>query len=659
MDSPLRNRPDDILIVDDTLPNLKLLSQMLTERGYQVRAALNGKRALAAIQSAPPDLILLDIIMPEIDGYELCRRLKADERTCNIPVLFISALSETEDKVKGFSVGGLDYITKPFQLEEVMARVETHLKLRHLQMEIRAREEVERALLNASSDIAILIKTDGAIITLNEPAAQELGLPARSLISRCVWDFLPSEVAQRRREYTEQAFRTGIPIRFEDEWSGRCFDNIFYPLFDSFGKVEKIALYTHDVTERKRMEKALRRAKEAAEAATKAKSEFLANMSHEIRTPMNAVIGITDLLSDEDLTPNQRDYVETIRNSGEALLAIINDILDLSKIEGGKIELEQQPFGLRGCIEDSFNIISANASKKGLIIKYATDDYTPEAIIGDQTRLRQILVNLLSNAVKFTEKGEITVTVRSEVVEGGKYEIHFAVKDTGIGIPQNKMNRLFQSFSQVDASTTRRYGGTGLGLTISKSLVEMMEGRIWAESDIGKGSTFHFTIKVKHSLEFLSDINITKPETSALQKQICLDQSLRILLAEDNIVNQKVTQRMLNKIGYEADIVANGLEVLQALEHQNYDIVLMDMMMPEMDGIETTKVIRQRSAAGPMIIAITASAFKSDQEMCLAAGMDGYISKPVRIEELKAALGLVAAKNSALEKDGFGALNKT
>ncbi|MFB3766139.1 MAG: response regulator [Methanotrichaceae archaeon] len=639
MDRPLRNQPDDILIVDDTLPNLKLLSQMLTERGYQVRAALNGARALAAIQSAPPDLILLDVMMPEMDGYELCRRLKADERTFSIPVLFISALSETEDKIKGFNVGGLDYITKPFQLEEVLARVETHLKLRHLQMEIRAREEVERTLLNASSDIAILIKTDGTIITLNEPAAQDLSLPTKSLINKCIWDLLPTEVSQGRKRYTDQALRSGIPVRFEDECSGRCLDNIIYPLFGGLGKVEKIALYTHDVTEHRRMEKALRRAKEAAEAATKAKSEFLANMSHEIRTPMNAVIGMTDLLSDESLTPNQREYVETIRNSGEALLAIINDILDLSKIEGGKVDLEQMPFDLRNCIKDSLNIISANASKKCLKVTYTIDDYTPEVIIGDETRLRQILVNLLSNAVKFTDKGEITITVSGLIIEGNKYDIHFAVKDTGIGIPKNKMDRLFHSFSQVDASTTRRYGGTGLGLTISKSLVEMMGGKIWIESEVGKGSTFHFSIKAESSLDSPINGNITEhTRASQALQQSSLDRSLSILLAEDNIINQKVTQRMLNKIGYKADIVANGLEVLQALERQHYDVVLMDMMMPEMDGLETTRVIRQKSPLGPKIIAITASAFKSDQELCMAAGMDGYISKPVRIEELKAIL---------------------
>jgi len=646
MNSPSGNQMADILIVDDTLPNLKLLSQMLTERGFQVRAALNGTRALAAIQSSPPDLILLDVVMPEMDGYELCQRLKADEHTCDIPVLFISSLSETEDKIKGFAVGGLDYITKPFQLEEVLARIETHLKLRHLQMEVRAQEEIARILLNASSDFAILIRADGTIITLNEPAAQELGQQTNELLNKCIWDFLPLDVSQKRKTWTEQALRSCMPIRFEDEWSGRCLDNVIYPLFDGLGKVEKIAIYSHDVTEHKRMENVLMTAKEAAEAATKAKSEFLANMSHEIRTPMNAVIGMTDLLSDEPLAPNQRECVETIRSSGEALLAIINDILDLSKIEGGKIELEHQPFELKCCIEESLDIVSANASKKGLSMTFTIEDNTPEVIIGDLTRLRQILVNLLSNAVKFTEKGGIALTVSSKLLKKSKYEIHFDVKDTGIGIPQNKMNRLFQSFSQVDASTTRRYGGTGLGLTISKSLVEMMDGKIWVESEVGKGSTFHFSIIAESSQNRPANTNIVKTcSASSAQIQSSLDQSLRILLAEDNIINQKVTQKMLNKIGYRADVVANGLEVLQALERQQYDVVLMDMMMPEMDGIETTKVIRQRPSVGLKIIAITASAFKSDQEMCLAAGMDGYISKPVRIEELRAILSRVASKD--------------
>ena len=637
MNSQTKNQLGDILIVDDTLPNLKLLAQMLTEQGYQVRAALNGPRALAAVQSAPPDLILLDVMMPEMDGYELCRRLKGDEHSRDIPVLFISALSETEDKVRGFAVGGLDYITKPFRLEEVLARVETHLKLRHLQREIRAQEEIARVLLNASHDAAYLIKTDGTILTLNKPGSDELGQPISEMLGKCIWDFLPTEIAQQRKVRIEQVFCTGEPVFFEDKCADRCLDNAIYPLFDGMGNLERIAIYTHNITERKCMEDALLMAKEAAETATKAKSEFLANMSHEIRTPMNAIIGMTGLLSDENVTPEQRDCVETIRKSGEALLSIINDILDLSKIEAKMMELEYQPFELGKCIEESLDLVAVDGSKKGLHMAYAFEDDTPMVILGDPTRLRQILVNMLSNATKFTEKGEVIISVSNRKLEDGKYEIHFAVKDTGIGIPEEKMSRLFQSFSQVDASTTRKYGGTGLGLTISKRLVEMMGGRIWVESQMGKGSTFHFTIHAEPAssvpactIEPACQLNLDHHREK--------DPDLRILLAEDNVINQKVTLRMLNKLGYQGDVAANGLEVLQALERQTYDVVLMDVQMPEMDGLEATKVIRQRWPEGPKIIAMTASALKGDREICLSAGMDSYISKPTKIEGLRAAL---------------------
>ena len=637
MNSQTKNQLGDILIVDDTLPNLKLLAQMLTEQGYQVRAALNGPRALAAVQSAPPDLILLDVMMPEMDGYELCRRLKGDEHSRDIPVLFISALSETEDKVRGFAVGGLDYITKPFRLEEVLARVETHLKLRHLQREIRAQEEIARLLLNASHDAAYLIKIDGTILTLNEPGAHELGQLISEMLGKCIWDFLPSEIAQQRKERIEQVFCSGEPVFFEDKCSGRCLDNAIYPLFDGMGKLERIAIYTHNITERKCMEDALLMAKEAAETATKAKSEFLANMSHEIRTPMNAIIGMAGLLSDENVTPEQREYVETIRKSGEALLAIINDILDLSKIEAKMMEFEYQPFELGKCIEESLDLVAVDGSKKGLHMAYAFEDDTPTVIFSDPTRLRQILVNMLSNATKFTENGEVKISVSNKRLENGKHEIHFAVKDTGIGIPEEKMSRLFKSFSQVDASTTRKYGGTGLGLTISKRLVEMMGGRIWVESQIGKGSTFHFTIHA----EAASSVPACTIEPACqlnLDHHRDKDLDLRILLAEDNVTNQKVTLRMLNKLGYKGDVAANGLEVLQALERQTYDVVLMDVQMPEMDGLEATKVIRQRWPEGPRIIAMTASALKGDREICLSAGMDSYISKPTKMEGLRAAL---------------------
>ncbi len=529
-------------------------------------------------------------------------------------------------------------------------------------------------------------------------------------------------------------------------------------------------LVLHDINERKQVEEQLKVAKQAAESAARMKSDFLATMSHEIRTPMNAVLGMTSLVLETRLDGEQREMVEIVRNSGESLLTIINDILDFSKIESGNFELEQRPFDLALCVEETLGLLSSKAAEKLLDLACVLSDSVPRTIIGDVTRVRQVLFNLVGNALKFTASGEIVVSISAFPQDAARslYEIHCSVRDTGVGIPADRLESIFQPFKQLDASTTRKYGGTGLGLAISKRLCELMKGRIWVESEgPGMGSSFHFTFLANAvplqgnasqdaiptslsgkcllviednqtnrdimtgfaqnwgmttigaatgaeaktlfsqgisvdvvvidrelprqdglalaqelqksctrplpmiSLSYLgaryseeSEVfaaQMTKPIRSsqfrhALQAALNLKPAssgtpaenphydpemaskfpLRILLAEDNRINQIVAERMLARLGYHVDVVADGLEVLQSLCRKTYDVVLMDMQMPKMDGLEATEMIRKKfpREEQPAVIAQTAGAMEQDRKQCLQAGMDYYISKPLRVEEL-------------------------
>ena len=681
----------------------------------------------------------------------------------------------------------------PLGQDEVLVMVRDITARKQTEAALQAKERQLRQVIDLVPHFIFAKDQSGRFILANRAIAEAHGTSVEALVQPHQdegedegWSLV--EASQQLDANDREVIISGLPKYIPEETftdaqdNVRIFQTTKIPFSVAGSQMLAVLGVAIDITERKQAEQELQTAKEAAEAATRAKSEFLATMSHEIRTPMNGVIGMTGLLLETELTPQQRDFVETVRSSGDSLLTIINDILDFSKIEAGQWELELQPFNLRACVEGALDLVAPLAADKGLELAAFLHPDLPTVIRGDVTRLRQILVNLLSNAVKFTTAGEVVVSVTARTLtpatasvnpETSTDELKFAVRDTGIGIPADRLHRLFQPFSQVDASTSRHYGGTGLGLAISQRLTAMMGGRIWVESQVGSGSTFSFTVVVQalrhaappdlydaqtqfagkrllivddnathrhllirqgqswamlpqatasgqEALDWLAQgavfdvalLDLQMPEMdgstlaaairsqpngqqlplvllTAVGKQDAIAEShnglfaallhkpvkqsqlynvlnrllvapsvplvqhqqktalsampllaeqlpLRILLAEDNLVNQKVALHILKRLGYRADVASNGLEVLAALHRQPYDLVLMDVQMPEMDGLSATRSICQQwsYAKRPRIVAMTANAMQGDQEECLEAGMDGYMSKPIRTEEL-------------------------
>ncbi|AFZ37664.1 response regulator receiver sensor hybrid histidine kinase [Stanieria cyanosphaera PCC 7437] len=579
-----------ILIVDDNPNNLEVLSETLMSAGFQVAVALDGETAIEQIEYHQPELILLDIMMPGIDGFETCRRIKANAATTDIPIIFMTALSDTQHKVQGFSLGAVDYITKPFQQEEVIARVRVQLQLRNLS---RTMDQQNKILKN---EISQRETAENSLIKLNQ------------------------ELEQRVQERTTKLLKTLQQLRHTQVRLLQQKEEL------EIRVQERTAELARSITEAEK-------ARTEAEKANQSKSTFLANMSHELRTPMNAIIGYSEMLMEEAEDLGQEDFLpdlHKIHGAAKHLLSLINDILDLSKIEAGRMELYPEHFEVRNLVEDVVATIQPLVEKNGNHLKIDLPDNLG-TMHTDLIKIRQSLFNLLSNSCKFTENGTITLKVE-RYLNSGHHWLSLQVKDTGIGMSPEQLSRLFQAFTQADASTTRKYGGTGLGLAITKRFCQMMGGDIVVESQFGKGSTFtiHLPIEVKKLVKSgKGDRNVKQLDTHSAGQNT-------ILVIDDDPTIHDLISRFLSKQGFKVVAATSGQEGLRLAKQLQPQAITLDVMMPEMDGWTVLAALKAdpESSHIPVIM----MSIVDNQNLGYALGAADYLLKPINRQQLVSVL---------------------
>ncbi len=650
------NNPVKILLVDDLPENLFALEVILSNKNYKCVKANSGNEALKIlIHDQDFAIILIDVQMPMMDGFETVELIREIEKLKHVPIIFLTASMDNPEQIfKGYQAGAVDYMIKPISPEILKAKVAVFVDLYNKTQELLVQKEQLKtayhdvtaqkllskyslSLIEASHDPLFAISPEGKITDMNNASVKVTGITREKLIGTDFFDYFTEP--QKAREVYQEVFEKGSvadsSLTFRHK-NGKLTDVLFNGSIykDDRDNILGVVIVARDITSQKIFENELIKAKIKAESATqiaedavKAKQQFLSNMSHEIRTPMNAIIGFTKVLFKTELSAKQKEYLNAIKISGDALIVLINDILDLAKVEAGKMTFEKVPFKMASSVSAMLHLFETKIQEKNLELIKEYDSNIPNVLIGDSVRLHQIILNLVSNAIKFTEKGKVTVSVRLLHEDEEQATIEFSVSDTGIGIAKNKLEHIFENFQQASSGTARLFGGTGLGLAIVKQLIEPQGGNITVKSKINEGSTFSFTLSFQKTK---GDINLDGylevKESLELDTEI---KNIKVLVVEDIALNQLLMKTLLDDFGFERDVASNGKIAIEKLETKTYDIILMDLQMPEMNGFEATEYIRNTLNSKIPIIALTADVTTVDLEKCKAVGMNDYIAKPV------------------------------